>query len=243
VSETDRPTRLDPDRAIAGARAEAAEAGEAPAPAPAPGAPASPPRRPLIDTRRYQWMIGGFGLVLVIAFSIYLYAHNGSTMPGIAPGQPMHRFVAPLATSNLDVPANAHPRCNPARPARRGLNVCGRRPIVLAFFALGAGPCVREVDTLQTVAPRFRGVQFAAVAVNANRARTAAIVRAHRWTIPVAFDSTGVIGQLYGVSICPIVELAGPGGRIEDRLIGEGWEQPAQLATRVERLLARTGHG
>ena len=31
----------------------------------------------MIDTRRYRWMIGIFGLVLVIVFSIYQFATHG----------------------------------------------------------------------------------------------------------------------------------------------------------------------
>jgi hypothetical protein len=118
----------------------------------------------MIDTRRYQWMIGGIGLLLVIAFSVYLYVDGGGhTHPGVHQGQRLRHFVAPLATSDLNAPANISPRCDPARPARRGLNVCGREPLVLEFFALNAQPCIRAVDALQQVAPRFPGVEFAAV--------------------------------------------------------------------------------
>lgn len=194
-----------------------------------------------IDTRRYQRMIGGLGLALVLAFSVYLYVTGGSSTPGIPAGQRIHRFVAPLATSDLNVPANAHPRCDPARPARRGLNVCGRVPTVLVFFALGAAPCVREVDAAQALARRFPGVQFGAVAINAGRAATAAVVRRHRWTIPVAFDLTGAIGQIYGVAVCPIIELIRRGGLVEQRLIGEAWQSPRALAGPVSRLAGVSG--
>ena len=49
------PHRLDPDLAAAAAGAH------------------EPPRLPppVIDTRRYRWMIGIFGFILVVAFSIY----------------------------------------------------------------------------------------------------------------------------------------------------------------------------
>lgn len=188
-------------------------------------------------------MVGAFALVLVVVFSIYLLTgHRGSTV-GLAAGRPIHRFVAPLATSNLNVPANSNPRCNPARPARHGLNVCGRGPLVLAFFVTNYSPCVSEVDTLQALAGRFRGVRFAAVAVNAGRAQTATLVRRHRWTIPVAYDLTGTIAQLYGVVVCPIIELVRPGGVVEQRLIGERWRSPAALRPRVARLARLAGSG
>ena len=233
MSEPEPPAGLDPDRAIEIAR------GTGPAPE---GERMRRPPAPVIDTRRYQWMIGGFGLLLLFIFSVYLYATNGSTTPGVAAGQRLHRFVAPLATSDLNAAANAHPRCDPARPALRGLNVCNRAPIVLAFFTTGAAPCIREVNTLQAVSGRFPGIQFAAVAVNADRASTAALVRSHHWTIPVAYDLTGGIGDLYGVAVCPIVELARAGGVVAQRLIGEGWENPDVLAGRVAQL-TRAGGG
>ena len=226
----DRPGAggLDPDRAIEEASARTGRR----------------PARPLPPdiartTRRYQAMIGGFGLLLVIAFSIYLYATNGVSAPGIAPGKPLHRFVAPLATSDLNVSANANPRCNPARPSPRGLNVCGRTPIVLDLFATGAGPCVRSVDTLERLAPRFPHIQFAAVAVQASKASAEALVRSHHWTIPVAYDSDGAIEQIYGVAVCPLIELARRGGVVEQRLIGKTWIDTARLAAQVRRLEQR----
>lgn len=232
MSEPEPPGRLDPDRAIKDARSSRPP--EAPEPARAP---------PVIDVRRYQWMIGGFGVVLLIIFSVYLYSRGGSTTPGVPAGQRLHFFVAPLAPSGPDLPANAHPRCNPAHPQRVGLNVCGREPIVLAFFAAGAGPCERQVGTLQTVSRRFPRIQFAAVAVSADRATAAKLVRQHHWTIPVAFDMTGVIGELYGISVCPIIELAGRGGVVARRLIGEHWESPAALSATVAQFAQSDGVG
>lgn len=239
MSSGEGPGRLDPRKAI-----EEARGSRAPEEAPG-GPPERPSRLPAqpIDTRRYQWMIGGFGLVLVFIFSVYLYASSGSATPGVAAGKPIHRFVAPLATSNLNVAANAHPVCNPSRPARRGLNVCGRGPLVITFFATGASPCVQEVDTLQAVSRRFAHIQFAAVAVNANRATTLALVRRHRWTIPVAYDLTGAIGEVYGVEVCPIIELVRPGGIVQARLIGKGWLSPSVLAGQVAQLARASAGG
>lgn len=223
------PHGLDPDLAAATARAGRADA--------APPAPPPPPA--VIDTRRYRWTIGIFGLVLVIAFSIYEWGKHGAVSPGVPSGQQLHHFVAPLATIGPDKPANPRPRCDPAHPNPLALNVCGRAPIVLAFFATGSGPCQRQVDTLQAISHEFapRGIEFAAVAINASQRETARLVRAHRWTIPVAFDSEGAIGALYGVEICPIVEVARANGVVAQRLIGEHWISQAALAGRVRALL------
>lgn len=193
----------------------------------------------LIDAgrRRSQALIGALGIVLVIAFSAYLLTHGSPTVPGVPAGQPLRTFVAPLATSDLDASANVHPRCDPARPALRGLNVCGRRPIVLDLFVIGASPCVRSVDALQTASESIAGVQFAAVALDSGRAATASVVHAQGWRIPVAYDSDGAVAALYDVAVCPLIEVADGHGRVVGRLIGKGWNNPARLRREVERLL------
>jgi hypothetical protein len=217
--------RLDPHRAAVSA-----------------GAPPRPVVRPVVDTRRYQWMVGIFGLALLLAFSVYLAVKNGISSPGIAAGGRLHDFVAPLATRHIDRPANANPRCNPLRPNPAALNVCSRTPLVLDFFVTGAGDCVRAVDALQQVSRsrQFRDIRFAAVAVRGKSSDTTALVRAHRWTIPVAVDQDGRIGDVYGVEICPMIELARPGGRVAARLIGPQWKDPQRLAAAVHRYLAAT---
>jgi hypothetical protein len=193
----------------------------------------------MIDTRRYQWVIGGVGLVLVVAFSVVMYlAPARHTHPGVPAGHRLHPFVAPLATSSLNVSANTSPRCNPARPARRGLNVCDRAPIVLEFFSTGARPCVRAVTTLQRLAHRFPRVAFAAVAAGGSWTATRALVRRRHWTIPVAYDSSTAVAQLYDVAVCPMIEIARRGGVVERLLIGERWERSSPLSSVLETVLS-----
>jgi AhpC/TSA family len=195
---------------------------------------------PEVDTRRYRWMIGGFGLVLVVAISIYQFATHGVGTTGVPPGQRLHFFSAPLAASNLNGDPNPAPPCTPARHDPRVLNVCllaERAPLVLAFFVTGAGECIRQVDSLQTLSERFPAARFAAVAIDASHSATARLVRSHGWTIPVGYDRDGRVGALYGVAACPMVELARRGGIVQDRLIGDRWERAAALAPQVRELL------
>jgi AhpC/TSA family len=225
--------RLDPDRASAGARPGAESAPTPPRPAPLPP--------PVIDTRRYRWMIGIFGLVLVVVVSIYQFASNGVGTTGVPPGQRLHFFAAPLANTNLNGDPNLDPPCTLARHDPRALNICliaHSKPLVLSFFVIGSSECEHQVDAMQRLSTRFPTVQFAAVAVNASHASTAGVVRSHRWTIPVAYDRDGSVGGLYGVAICPMAELAYRGGIVEDRLIGDQWETSAELAPRVQALLS-----
>ena len=223
--------RLDPDRA---ARARGAprttSSGRRPPPA-------------TVDTRRYQRIIGLFGLLVVVVISIAFLTSRGTGTAGVPPGQRLDRFAAPLAVSTLNGAANLHPTCSEAHHDPRALNVCliaQTAPLVLGFFVTGSGACEREVTTLQTVSREFsaREVRFAAVAVRTSHAAAARAVRAHHWTIPVAYDEDGRVGAAYGVEVCPLIELAYRGGVVARRLIGEHWNSSTSLATQVRGLLA-----
>jgi hypothetical protein len=181
----------------------------------------------------------------VVAVSIYQFATHGVGTTGVPPGQRLHYFAAPLATTNLIGDPNLNPPCTEAHHDPRALNVCldvKRAPLVLALFVTGSNQCRRSVDALQRLATSGQfapgSVQFAAVAVQGSRSGTAALVRSHHWTIPVAYDRDGSIGGLYGVAICPMLELAYRGGIVNARLIGDRWQTSAALAPRVRALLA-----
>lgn len=204
-----------------------------------------PPPRAVIDTRPYQRLIALIGVGVIVAAGVYLFATHGTATTGVTAGHRLRWFAAPLATSDLRGAANLRPPCTLARHDPRALNLCidaRRGPIVLSLFALGAGSCERQVDALQTLSRRFAGtpVQFLAVAVNAGRGATAALVRARGWTIPVAYDVDGRVGDQYGVVACPMVELARRGGVVTDRLIGRRWETAAALYPHVRALLDRS---
>jgi len=223
---SDPPRRLDPDRAAAAA----------------PRKEPPPPPAPVIDTRRYQRMIGLFGLLLVIVVAVSFLTTRGVGTAGIPAGKRLVVFSAPLANSTLNGDANLNPPCTLAQHDPRALNVCllvGRGPLVLAFFVTGSSACEREVDAMQAVSRQLPAgaAQFAAVAVRASHRAARAAIRAHHWTIPVAYDADGAVGAAYGIEVCPIVELAYRGGVVERRLIGERWNSASALAGPVRRLV------
>ncbi len=218
--------RLDPDRA-----AQSGAAGS---------------ERPVqaVSPRRYQWMIGLFGLALVIAFSVAELTSHSAGTAGVPPGKAMAPFSAPLAGSTLVGDANLRPPCTEARHDPRALNTCllmRRGPLVLDFFVTDSGACEQAVTAMQAIAGQFRaaGVQFAAVAVRTGPAAAAALVRRHHWTIPVAYDRDGGVGESNGVVVCPLLELVRRGGVVDQRLIGKHWTQPAALAAAVRTLVTR----
>jgi AhpC/TSA family len=221
-------------------RAELSESGEANAPA---------PRRPVLDNRRYGWGLGIFGVAVVVVVSIYLFLSHGVGTTGVPAGQRLHAFAAPLANSTLRGLANTrNPTCTLAHHDRRALNTClivARMPLVLSFFVTGSSSCVSQVDALQRLAGEFPPgtVRFAAVAVKASQSATAALVRSHHWTIPVAYDSGGDVQSAFGIQICPIAELVNRGGIVADRLIGDRWRTSTELAPAVRALVARSRGG
>jgi peroxiredoxin len=103
-----------------------------------------------------------------------------------------------------------------------------------------SGRCKRQVDTLQSLAQALPAdrVKFAAVAVGDSHSAARAAVRAHRWTIPVAYDADGAVGATYDVEVCPMVVLARRGGVVSDVLIGNRWLERSALGPRVRALLA-----
>jgi peroxiredoxin len=196
----------------------------------------------VIDTRRYQRIIGLIGITLVIVISVSFLTTRGVGTDGIPAGKRLHFFAAPLALSTLNGDANLNPPCTLARHDRRALNICllvEQAPLVLSFFVTSQGACERQVDAMQAVSRQFptTEVQFAAVAVRSTRHAAAAAVRAHHWTIPVAYDRDGAVGDVYGVEVCPTVELAQRGGLVTNRLIGVHWNSSAALAGQVRALL------
>ncbi len=223
--ETDpaRVHRLDPDRAARTARATR--------------------RRPeaAIDTRPYRWAIGAFGFGLVVVISVALFLTHGLGSVGVPAGARIRDFAAPVATSNLVGDANFAKPCELGYFGARAVNTCllaRRGPFVLAFFVTGSDACVKQINTLQRVSRQFSSsaVAFAAVAVSASKSETAKLVHSHHWTIPVAYDRDGSVGSIYGVAICPLVELVARGGIVKDRLIGDRWLRPAALAARIRAL-------
>jgi hypothetical protein len=218
--------RLDPDRAASEALRRAGG-----------------PSEPVIDTRPYRRMIGAIGIGIAVVISAVLFITRGVGTIGVPPGQRVHSFVAPLATSTLNGDVNLIPHCNPARPLRGALNMCPwlarRMPVVLGLFVPASGDCVRQIDTMQAVSRQFsdRRVQFAAVAVRTSHSSAANLVHSHHWTFPVAYDRDGALGDIYGVEVCPMVELVGRGGIVKFRLTGDNWLSPSTLAAKVRELV------
>lgn len=189
------------------------------------------------------------GLIAFFGFALYTTFTRRGVAAGIAAGQRLPPFAAPLAVGGLsgdDVNVATHPHDGQAggRPACsvRGvsiLNVCQlyeQGPVVLALF-IDAGSCPAVLKTLGSLAPSFPQVRFAAVAVKAQAAPVARLVRGLGLSLPVGVDRDGVLGVLYRMEGCAQVTFAYRGGIVQGTPL---FEQPsaAQLRRRVRALLA-----
>jgi hypothetical protein len=181
---------------------------------------------------RPGWIVGvvAFAALAYILLNTLRTEGVGSTGPKV--GEPLPPFAAPLATSrvvgDVNVARRAHQGAAGRRPACevRGtgiVNSCDlvrRGPLAVTFFFTRGADCLRDLDALDRALrahPRVHGV---AVSVRVGRDEARRIVRAHRWSFPVAYDRDGILANLYGVAVCPQLTYALPGGAVQATSIG-----------------------
>ena len=177
-------------------------------------------------TGRYGWLVGVLAVLAIAYITLNSIATEGTGSRGVPAGDALPPFAVPLALGRLEGDANVatvpdesgrgrRPAC-----AVRGaqiLNLCElveRGPLVLAFLGTRGGQCERQLDLVERVRrrPASRGVRFAAVAIRGDRSRLRADIRRHGWRFPVGYDRDGLVANIYGVSVCPTITLAYPGG-------------------------------
>jgi hypothetical protein len=179
------------------------------------------------------WLVGVVAVAVLGYITLNSLRTEGVGLRGLERGAALPPFAMPLAATPREGDANVFP--GPGRgpdgepPACtvRGpdvLNVCElseRGPLVLAFVVTRSGDCTRQVDVLDRVAARVRGVEFAAVAVREDRDRLRRLIRARGWRVPVGYDHDGAVGNLYGLgAVCPLLTFAGRDRRVAGTHVG-----------------------
>jgi hypothetical protein len=216
--------------------------------------PALAPARPPAGASRYGWFVGVVAVLLLGYVSLNTLRSSGPGSQGPAVGSRLPPFAAPLALGGLDGDVNVARKAGQgsagARPACavRGpdiLNSCQlaeRGPVVLAFLATRGARCSRELDRLQALRGRHPGLQIAAVSIRGSRDGLRALVRAHGWRFPVAYDRDGILANLFGVAVCPQITYALPGGRVRATSVGElGAAELERRIAALERAARATG--
>lgn len=199
-----------------------------------------------VGASRTGWFVGVVAVLFLGVVLVNGIRSNGPGSEGVALGERLPAFAAPLALSDLEGDVNIATRANQGEAGKvpacrlrgsRILNVCQlweRGPVVLAFAATRGRECIRQLDTMQTAVARHPGVQFAAVSIRGDRDDLRRLVRERGWSFPVGYDHDGVLANLYAVAVCPLVTFALPGGRVVGTSLGEAG--PAELDRRVRSL-------
>jgi thiol-disulfide isomerase/thioredoxin len=143
---------------------------------------------------RARWAAVG-ALVIVAVVVAEVASGSGSSTDG--------RAAPPLPTKAL-------------RPPGVDLAELRGKPALVDFFASWCGPCAEEAPTLRKLSAALGG-EANVVAVDWDDAGGAAraFVRKHGWTFPVLADTSGSVGESYGVDIgLPTSFVLDPEGRI-----------------------------
>ena len=173
---------------------------------------------------RYGRYAGLLGLVILALLVINTLLTKSNGARGIEPAHSVPPFAAPLVRGSLtgdpDTAARAGEGARVPACKERGLqilNICQlyeRGPVVLALF-LDAGSCAGILDDLQALSGSFPGVQFAAVALRADREHLRRLEAEKRLTFPLGLDRSGKLLVLYKMASCPQVSFVYPGGVVQ----------------------------
>jgi hypothetical protein len=198
--------------------------------------------------QRYGPYLAVLGLVVLVLVAINTALTKPTGVAGVQPGSELPPFAVPLATGTVNGDANIATRADEGeagtRPACsvRGvgiLNVCqlyAQGPVVLALF-VDLGSCPAVLTDMETLAPSFPGVRFAAVAIKGDRGPLRKLIRTRGLVhVSVGIDEDGALATLYKVASCPQVTFAYPGGVVQSRAL-LATPSPATLRARVQALV------
>jgi hypothetical protein len=199
------------------------------------------------SVRPYGRYLGLLVVLIVVLASINATLTRSGGSAGIEPGHRLPPFAVPLARGEVNGAADVATHANDGAAgkvpacAERGLgilNICElyeQGPVVLALF-VDAGSCPQILSDMQTLAPAFPNVRFAAVAIKGGRGELLQLMAAKKLSIPIGFDSEGALAGLYKQVSCPQVSFAYPGGVVQSKVL---LERPplARLRARVSELV------
>jgi hypothetical protein len=189
--------------------------------------------QPTARRPRYGWIVALAVFALIVYVSLNTLRSDHVSSRGPKAGSRVPPFAAPLALGGLDGDVNIarkpgegeagdKPACSVRGP--QILNSCQlaeRGPFVLAVLATRGAKCTDQLDVLERARAAHPDIQFAAVAIRGDRAGLRTLVRAHGWRFPVAYDRDGILANLLGVAVCPLLTYVLPGGVVRESTVGE----------------------
>ena len=186
---------------------------------------------------RRPGLIAGVLALVVIAYITYnSIVTEGPGSRGVEAGSDLPPFAVPIALSDLEGDANVSDEACEVR-GDDVLNICElveKSPVLIAFFAEPVARCVDQIEMLERLHPRFRHVQFAAVAIRGDRDDLRRLMRERGWGMAVGHDRDGAVANAYAVAVCPQMTFVHRGGEVASTAFGTLDER--ELAERLEDL-------
>jgi thiol-disulfide isomerase/thioredoxin len=105
--------------------------------------------------------------------------------------------------------------------------------VFLNFWATWCPPCRAEMPSMETLYQRYRGrdLEFLAVDLQESRDEVAAFLEEQNLSFPAGLDSSGQIGNLYGIRGIPATFIIDKEGLIIAAVVGGmEWDTPAVFA-------------
>ena len=187
--------------------------------------------------RPYSIAVGILFLGLIVYAGINSISNDSPGPVGLADGQRLPAFAAPLATGPLDGDSQVDPKKACKIHVRGALRICDYfdRPLVMvAWFSKCGGHCEPVLDSVERVRRRFPGVNFVGLDIRNSKDEARKAVEEHGWNFPMAFDRDGAVGVLYSVGVGPTTFFAYRGGVLANKALGELTEE--ELIDRIRRL-------
>jgi hypothetical protein len=200
-----------------------------------------------VQIPRYGRYVALLAIVILVGITINTISTKPNGGAGIAPGEKLAPFAAPLALGGLPGDTNVATRANEGAAGRvpacsvRGpkvLNICQlyeRGPVVLALF-VDDGSCPQVLSEMQALVHEFPQVSFAAVAIKGGTSGVTKLIDSHGLTFPVGLDRDGALAALYKVASCPQLTFASRGGIAQGRAMLNR-PSTAALRARVQELV------
>ncbi len=187
---------------------------------------------------RQTWIVAIVLAVVIIYVTANTLSTEGPGSRGIAVGTEVPPFAVPLALANTrcgDEECDANVLIQDSQGVPEACDVRGEDilnscelgeegPYVIAFLVEPSKECADQIDVLDRLRPRFKDVQFAAVAIRGDHEELNDLIRARGWGLPVAYDHDGAIANAFAVAVCPTITFADTGGIVSQTTLGTASE-------------------
>lgn len=183
--------------------------------------------------------------VALFAFSFLFKGCREDAQPAAKRSGKLPVFAAPLSIGSKELDVNLSADGNQGRlgntPACQVKEVAGikscdlvKKPAIIIPFVVGNQACLNMVVRADSLASKYRKINFLALAVRTGLNAAAEVKTQQKWSLQVAYDRDGALAKLLQLPFCPALLATEKGGTITDHKIGK--VGPAELESLAKKL-------